>query len=80
MSVFCILFTNFFILHSFQISAILTPFSDNAAVQRGIKAIDIIYNMTSRIPHLMKQSHLESNEGMCLFSLFSFPKMESLCR
>ena len=32
-------------------------------MQRGIKAINIIYDMTSRIPHLMKQSHLESNEG-----------------
>jgi len=32
-------------------------------VQRGIKAVNLIYNMTSRIPHLMKQSHLESNEG-----------------
>jgi len=37
--------------------------SDNVAVQRGIKAVNLIYNMTSRIPHLMKQSHLESNEG-----------------
>lgn len=41
-----------------------TP-SDNAIVSRGVKAIGIIYNMTSRIPHLMKQSHLESSEGEC---------------
>ena len=38
--------------------------SENVAVQRGIKAVNLIYNMTSRIPHLMKQSHLESNEGL----------------
>lgn len=41
----------------------LTAGSDNAVVSRGVKAINMIYNMTSRIPHLMKQSHLESNEG-----------------
>lgn len=37
--------------------------SENPVVQRGFKAIDIIYSMTSRIPQLMKQSHLENNEG-----------------
>lgn len=37
--------------------------SENAVVARGIKAIHIISQMTERIPHLMKQSHLESNEG-----------------
>lgn len=38
--------------------------SENPAVQRGIKAVNIIYSMTSRIPQLMKQSHLENNEGV----------------
>lgn len=42
---------------------LLTPTSENAVVTRGIKAIHHIYQLTSRIPHLMKQSHLESNEG-----------------
>lgn len=37
--------------------------SDNAVVLRGVKAINLIHNMTSRIPHLMKQSHLEASEG-----------------
>src|SRR5688572_8737226 len=37
--------------------------SENAVVARGIGAINHIYQLTSRIPHLMKQSHLESNEG-----------------
>jgi len=39
------------------------PGSDKPAVARGVKAVNIIYSMTSRIPQLMKQSHLESNEG-----------------
>lgn len=38
--------------------------SDNDTVQRGIKAINIIYSMTSRIPQLIEQSHLETSEGM----------------
>lgn len=32
-------------------------------VERGVKAINNIYRITARIPHLMKQSHLESKEG-----------------
>jgi len=32
-------------------------------VARGIRAINLISQLTSRIPHLMKQSHLETNEG-----------------
>jgi len=44
-------------------SSILTVFSENAVVARGIKAINNIYQLTTRIPHLMKQSHLESSEG-----------------
>jgi hypothetical protein len=39
-------------------------------VQRGIKAVNIIYSMTSRIPQLMKQSHLENNEGRSIFRSF----------
>ena len=48
---------------------ILTASSENAVVARGGKAINNIYRLTARIPHLMKQSHLESNEGedMSLF-------------
>lgn len=42
--------------------------SDKPAVARGIKAVNIIYSMTSRIPQLMKQSHLESNEGKQAYS------------
>lgn len=43
-------------------------YSENPAVQRGIKAVNIIYSMTSRIPQLMKQSHLENNEGGSLLN------------
>lgn len=42
---------------------VLTLVSESPAVQRGINAVNIIYSMTSRIPQLMKQSHLENNEG-----------------
>jgi brefeldin A-resistance guanine nucleotide exchange factor 1 len=37
--------------------------SDKPVVTRGVKAVEIIYSMTSRVPQLMKQSHLESSEG-----------------
>ncbi|CAK7220923.1 GDP/GTP exchange factor for ARF [Sporothrix bragantina] len=53
--------------------------SDNAAVQRGIKAINIIYNMTSRIPYLMKQSHLESNEAWSAYWLPIFQALTNQC-
>jgi brefeldin A-resistance guanine nucleotide exchange factor 1 len=36
----------------------------DAVVARGVKAITLISALTSRIPSLMKQSHLESKEGM----------------
>ncbi|OAA68348.1 guanine nucleotide exchange factor [Niveomyces insectorum RCEF 264] len=55
------------------------PSSENAAVQRGIKAINIIYNMTSRIPHLMKQSHLESNEAWSAYWLPIFQALTTQC-
>lgn len=45
-------------------ATLLTRFrSENAVVARGVKAVNMIYNMIARIPHLMKQSHLESSEG-----------------
>jgi len=33
-------------------------------VSRGSKAVNMLYNMTDRIPHLMQQSQLESSEGL----------------
>ncbi|CAK7274093.1 GDP/GTP exchange factor for ARF [Sporothrix epigloea] len=53
--------------------------SENAAVQRGIKAINIIYNMTSRIPYLMKQSHLESSEAWSAYWLPIFQALTNQC-
>ena len=56
---------------------LLTLSSENAVVERGVKALNNIYRMTERIPHLMKQSHLESSEGEQ--SRPSFPPLLHLC-
>ncbi|KAB5540408.1 hypothetical protein GE09DRAFT_1137057 [Coniochaeta sp. 2T2.1] len=53
--------------------------SDKPAVARGIKAVNIIYSMTSRIPQLMKQSHLESNEAWSAYWLPIFQAMTTQC-
>ncbi|KAK8059706.1 Sec7 domain-containing protein [Apiospora saccharicola] len=53
--------------------------SDNAVVARGVKAINLIYNMTSRIPHLMKQSHLESSEAWSAYWLPIFQSLTTQC-
>ncbi|KAL2282459.1 hypothetical protein FJTKL_10557 [Diaporthe vaccinii] len=55
-----------------------TP-SENPAVQRGIKAVNIIYSMTSRIPQLMKQSHLENNEAWSAYWLPVFEALTTQC-
>lgn len=41
-------------------------FRDEKAVSRGCKAINILQNMTGRVPQLIEQSHLESSEGRFL--------------
>ena len=43
----------------------------DAAVARGVKAVMMIYTLTSRIHSLMQQSHLESREGRLLYALLS---------
>ncbi|KAL2885680.1 Sec7 domain-containing protein [Ceratocystis lukuohia] len=48
-------------------------------VSRGMRAITLIYNMTGRIPHLMKQSHLESNEAWSAYWLPVFKSLTSQC-
>lgn len=53
--------------------------SDNATVQRGIRAVNLIYGMTSRIPHLMKQSHLEKNEAWSAYWLPIFEALTAQC-
>ncbi|KAF6820388.1 Sec7 domain-containing protein [Colletotrichum musicola] len=49
------------------------------ATSRGTKAINIIYNMTARIPILMKQSHLESNEAWSAYWLPIFQALTAQC-
>ena len=41
----------------------LTSNSENDVVERGYKAVVMIYKLTSRVPALIEQSHLERNEG-----------------
>ncbi|KAK0629927.1 hypothetical protein B0T17DRAFT_491256 [Bombardia bombarda] len=53
--------------------------SENVIVARGIKAINMISRMTSRIPHLMKQSHLESNEAWAAYWLPIFRALTTQC-
>lgn len=37
--------------------------SENEVVDRGFKAVVMIYQLTNRVPALVEQSHLERNEG-----------------
>lgn len=41
----------------------LTWCSDNDVVDRAFQAVVMIYQLTSRVPTLIRQSHLERNEG-----------------
>ena len=41
----------------------LISYSEDVIVARGVKAIMIIYQLSSRVPLLIQQSHLERNEG-----------------
>ena len=40
---------------------------ENEAVDRGFKAVLMIYRLTSKVPALIEQSHLERKEGMVNF-------------
>ncbi|KAI1382440.1 hypothetical protein F4677DRAFT_401922 [Hypoxylon crocopeplum] len=53
--------------------------SDNAVVSRGVKAVNIISAMTARIPHLMKQSHLENSEAWSAYWLPIFQALTTQC-
>lgn len=53
--------------------------SEKPAVARGVKAVNILYSMTSRIPHLMNQSHLESNEAWSAYWLPIFQALTTQC-
>lgn len=41
----------------------LTRRSENEVVDRGFQAVVMIYQLTNRVPTLIKQSHLEREEG-----------------
>ncbi|KAI0173339.1 hypothetical protein GGR52DRAFT_542755 [Hypoxylon sp. FL1284] len=53
--------------------------SDNVVVSRGVKAVDLIFSMTNRIPHLMKQSHLENSEAWSAYWLPIFQALTAQC-
>ena len=43
---------------------------ENKVVDRGFQAVVMIYQLTNRVPALIKQSHLERKEGRspCIYS------------
>ena len=41
----------------------LMVLSDSEVVDRGFKAVTMIYQLTNRVSSLIEQSHLERNEG-----------------
>ncbi|KAH7327837.1 hypothetical protein B0I35DRAFT_346322 [Stachybotrys elegans] len=51
----------------------------NQAVSRACKAVNILVNMTARIPQLMQQSHLESSEAWSAYWLPIFQALISQC-
>ncbi|KAI1369319.1 Sec7-domain-containing protein [Xylaria arbuscula] len=53
--------------------------SENAVVLRGVKSVNLISSMTARIPHLMKQSHLENNEAWSAYWLPIFQALTTQC-
>ncbi|KAI0874141.1 Sec7-domain-containing protein [Hypoxylon argillaceum] len=53
--------------------------SENTIVSRGVKAINLISSMTARIPHLMKQSHLENSEAWSAYWLPIFQALTTQC-
>ena len=41
----------------------LRDLRDNELVKRGIKAVDLIFQLSNRVPSLIERSHLERREG-----------------
>lgn len=68
----------------FSVDIYLSFHSENQVVTRGVKAIGLIYHLTGRVPVLIKQSHLEENEGnytdplICILQLVSNMWISSL--
>ena len=53
--------------------------SDTGAVCRGVKATNLVFGMTSRVPHLMAQSHLGSREAWSAYWLPIFRALTTQC-
>ncbi|KAI9649617.1 GDP/GTP exchange factor for ARF [Ciborinia camelliae] len=51
----------------------------DAVVARGVKAVTMIYSLTSRIPVLMEQSHLESKEAWAAYWSPIFMALTTQC-
>ncbi|EEH22717.2 hypothetical protein PABG_04928 [Paracoccidioides brasiliensis Pb03] len=52
---------------------------DNPFVQRGTKAIGLIYHLTGRVPALIQQSHLERNEAWAAYWSPIFSALTTQC-
>ncbi|KKZ67911.1 hypothetical protein EMCG_06440 [[Emmonsia] crescens] len=52
---------------------------DNPLVQRGTKAIGLIYHLTGRVPDLIQQSHLERNEAWAAYWSPIFNALTTQC-
>ncbi|KAJ5620387.1 hypothetical protein N7510_004371 [Penicillium lagena] len=53
--------------------------SENQAVARGIKAIGLIYQLSRRVPTLIKQSHLEEREAWAAYWSPIFQSLTDQC-
>lgn len=53
--------------------------SENQVVARGVKAIGLIYNLTGRVPTLIKQSHLEEREAWAAYWSPIFQSLTDQC-
>ncbi|KAJ5893530.1 hypothetical protein N7495_005221 [Penicillium taxi] len=53
--------------------------AENQVVTRGIKAIGLIYQLTGRVPTLIKQSHLEEREAWAAYWSPIFQSLTSQC-
>lgn len=51
------------IVENGECNSLLIGFSECDVVDRGVKAVTIIYQLTNRVSTLIEQSHLERNEG-----------------
>ncbi|EAW13056.1 Sec7 domain-containing protein [Aspergillus clavatus NRRL 1] len=53
--------------------------SENEVVSRGVKGVDLIYQLTGRVPTLIKQSHLEDNEAWSAYWSPVFQSLSAQC-